>query len=143
MGLLLTPLLPTVCKFEPAPPCAGRSGACFAEGGRGSRRRGAGPFYIHSTSGKIFTLPKSAQPQPDHHPMSEPAQKKEMAACPQCLLTQAIDCHEEDCPWVSDFVAAEKKGAAAPDLKMCLTMGLRIAALEREARESADLLVVG
>ena len=31
---------------------------------------------------------------------------------------------------MSDFVASEKKSAAAPDLKMCLTMGLRIAALE-------------
>ena len=62
--------------------------------------------------------------------MSEPAQKKEGAGCPQCLLTQDIDCHEEGCPGVGGFVELEKKGAAAPDLKMCLTMGLRIAALE-------------
>ena len=54
--------------------------------------------------------------------------------CPQCLLSNCIDCHEPDCPGEAGMVPKKERGAAVMDsasMKILTTMGLRICLLEK------------
>jgi hypothetical protein len=55
--------------------------------------------------------------------------------CPQCMLPNAIDCQEKECPCQSEATPKKEGGAEVacmdgPAMKLFTTMGLRICYLE-------------